>query len=200
MSALVWSGALSFESAAQTSADLGMRWDDSLTGIVTDELNRNNTERSAENIGWLRFHRIRELIEGKSTLAIAMNVETLPGVDAPAQPFWFSATAQDEPVLIQTSQDARAAMESMNLLSWSPKAPKPIENASIQGWMVSALHPMAAACRWSVYNYLLATPASTLLFLRHIAELGRVPMAAMQPETQVFPNRLRLSRMKVSGS
>jgi hypothetical protein len=199
MSALVWSGALSFESAVQTTADVGARWDNSLTGLVEDELSRNKTERSADNIGWLRFHRIRQLIEGKATLAIAMSRERLPSVEAPAQPFWFSATAQEEPVLIQTSQDARAAMESMNLLSWSPKAPKPIGNDTVHGWLVSALHPMAAACRWSVYNYLLATPASSLLFLRHIAELGRVA-AGIQPEPQVFQNRLRLSRMKVSGS
>ena len=87
----------------------------------------------------------------------------------------------------------------MNLLSWSPKSPKPLANDSVHGWLVSPLHPMAATCRWSMYNYLLATPASGLLFLRHIAELGRVPAAVGLPQPEVFQNRLRLSRMKVTG-
>jgi hypothetical protein len=57
---------------------------------------------------------------------------------------------------------------------------------------------MAAICRWSVYNYLLATPETAVLFLDHIAALGRRPLAAPRPEA--FQERLRLSRMKIVGS
>jgi hypothetical protein len=92
-------------------------------------------------------------------------------------------------------------MESMNLASWSPNLPKrlPADFADrVRGWLVSPQHPMAATCRWSVYNYLLATPETAVLFLDHIAALGRRPLAAPRPEA--FQERLRLSRMKIVGS
>jgi hypothetical protein len=89
----------------------------------------------------------------------------------------------------------------MDLASWSPDLPKrlPADYADrVRGWLVSPLHPMASTCHWSVYNYLLATPNSALLFLDHIAALGRRPLAAPRPPE--FQERLRLSRMKVIGS
>ena len=70
--------------------------------------------------------------------------------------------------------------------------------ADVKGWLVSPQHPMASVCRWSVYNYLLATPDSSLMFLDHIAALGcRAPLAGPKPEE--FKERLRLSRIKVTG-
>jgi hypothetical protein len=63
---------------------------------------------------------------------------------------------------------------------------------------------MAAACRWSVYNYLLATPNSALLFLDYIATMGR--RAAFAPDStpsaaegKEFQQERLLSRIKVTG-
>jgi hypothetical protein len=197
LSALVWSGAISLESAIQSAVKTGARWDHALDALVEKDLARKSMMRTDGNHGWLRFHRVRELIEGRATLPFKVRTKDLPPpADAPARPFWFSPTSKDEPVLIQTTQDVRAALETLSLDSWSPAAPKPLGNDSICGWLASALHPAASACRWSVHNYLLATPASTLLFLRHIAELGRTPVVTAQPE--LLPSRLRLSRMKVT--
>ena len=53
------------------------------------------------------------------------------------------------------------------------------------------------SCKWSVSNYLLATPSSATLFLDHIATIGREPVVRLPAET--VQNRLRLSRMKVTG-
>ena len=85
----------------------------------------------------------------------------------------------------------------MNLASWSSELP-PVASEPVRGWLVSPQHPMASACRWSVYNYLLATPQSAVLFLDHIAALGRRPLSTPRPEE--FQERLRLSRMKIIGS
>jgi hypothetical protein len=56
---------------------------------------------------------------------------------------------------------------------------------------------MARICRWSISNYLLATPASVTRFLDHIAPLGRQPMLELPAEP--LQNRFRLSRIKVTG-
>jgi hypothetical protein len=200
MSALVWAGAISFEDAVRTGLKVGARWDASLTSLAEEELERTGLVRDAENIGWMRFGRVRQILEGRLSITLGISESDLPSVGAPLRPFWFSATAKAEPVLIETACDVRSALKSMDLGSWSPDLPKrlPADYADrVRGWLVSPMHPMASACHWSVYNYLLATPKSVLLFLDHIAALGRRPLASPRPE---FQANLRLSRMKVIGS
>jgi hypothetical protein len=201
LSALVWAGALSFENAVNTSLQVGSRWDASLKGLAEEELKRSGDARTAESVGWLCFDRVRQILEGRASISLGTTGSDLPTVDAPLRPFWFSATAKEEPVLIQTSRDVISALESMDLASWSPELPKrlPADFADrVRGWLVSPHHPMASASRWSFYNYLLATPHSGVLFLDHIAALGRRPLAASRPEE--FQDRVRLSRMKIVGS
>ena len=180
ISALVWSGALSFESAVNTAVRVGSRWDASLKALAAEQLRKSGKETSEENLGWLYFHRVREILEGKSVLSLAATRSDIPLVEAPSKPFWFSVTAHDEPVLLETVRDVQWALESMNLASWSPRVPRPLPTATadVKGWLVSPQHPNASVCRWSVYNYLLATPKSTLLFLDYIAAMGRRPAFA----------------------
>jgi hypothetical protein len=201
IAALVWTGAMTFDSAVTMASKIGTSWDASLTAIAEEELERTGVERSEENLGWLRFDRVRQTLEGKSSLSLGVSGSDLPVVDAPLRPFWFSATAKEDPILIKTVRDVLLAMESMDLASWSPNLPKhlPADCADrVRGWLVSPEHPMASACRWSVYNYLLATPKSAVLFLDHIAALGRRPQSAPRPPE--IQDRMRLSRMKVIGS
>ena len=122
----------------------------------------------------------------------------LPMPEAPARPFWYSDTINREPILITTAQEAANALETMNLNSWSAMPIKPNANTeeSVRGWLVCPLHPLARLCRWSVSNYLLATPTSVTLFLDHIAALTGGPVMELADPIQ---NRLRLSRMKVTG-
>jgi len=174
--------------------------------MATEELRKNGKEVSEENIGWLYFHHVREILEGKSVVSLAATRSDIPLVEAPSRPFWFSVTAQDEPVLVETTRDVQWALESMNLASWSPRAPRvlPATAADVKGWLVSPQHPMAASCRWSVYNYLLATPNSSMLFLDYIATMGRraafAPESAAQaPEGKEFQQERLLSRIKVTG-
>ena len=192
LSGLVWSGALTTQSAIRTAVKVGMRWDGSLETLAEDDLRRSGVTRSVENLGWRRFHRVRQVVEGRTKLSLAAAPEDLPRVvEAPARPFWYSATAKEEPARIETLQDVRAALQTMNLLSWSPDVPKPLVHdritGRVRGWLVSPMHPVASACHWSVYNYLLATPAASLLFLDHIAAMGPVPPLPNSPN--VFRNR-----------
>jgi hypothetical protein len=188
MSALVSTGAVTFESAVRSALQFGQRWDDTVIGWAPG----NTTEQS----GWSRFDQVRKLIEGRSSLSLGVTREEMPETNAPKKPFWYSPIANEPAVLISTAHEAKAALEAMNLSSWSRALPRG-DNESVRGWLVSPLHPIAKACRWSVSNYLLATPDSTRLFLDHIAELGRKRMIQMPEET--VQNRFRLSRMKVTG-
>jgi hypothetical protein len=190
LSALVSSGSISFASAVKSAMAFGARWDDALCSLA---------ERKTEGeIGWSRFEQVRKLMEGKSSLSLPVAREDLPPVDAPARPFWYSATAKEAPVLISTAQEATAALESLNLASWSYGVPQ-VGDEPIRGWLMSPLHPMARICRWTVSNYLLATPGATTLFLDHIATLGRKPVMEQPAETAATQNRFRLSRIKVTG-
>ena len=77
----------------------------------------------------------------------------------------------------------------------APRTSRPLTDATtadVKGWLVSPQHPMASTCRWSVYNYLLATPDSTLLFLDHIAAMGRRPMLA--PQSKALRKRKSFNR------
>jgi hypothetical protein len=191
LSGLVSSGSISFGSAVESAIRFGTRWD--------EQLRRMPELTSEARIGWSAFRRIQSLIEGRAPLSMDVSREDLPSPDAPARPFWYSVTANSEPVLITTAQEAANALETLNLGSWSYAPPKAVPGAEepIRGWLISPLHPMARFCRWSVSNYLLATPLCVQLFLDHIAALAREPILAVpDPPLQ---NRLRLSRMKVTG-
>jgi hypothetical protein len=203
LGALVSTAAISLDSAVRTALKAGTRWDDSIAETTADELKRMHAGKTPteEDHGWRRFHRIRQMIEGRAEIALGVVSGDLPEVDAPTRPFWFSATAEDEPVLIESIRDVHYALESMTLSSWSPVAPKPIPTKyaadRVRGWLVSPLHPMASICRWSVYNYMLATPATALQFLDHIAVRGAAPR--ITPESEAVQKRLPLSRRKVTG-
>ncbi len=188
VSALVSSGAMTFESGVRSVLKFGKRWDDTVLGL--------SEASTHDEIGWARFEQIRGLIEGRSSLALGVAREDMPSTNAPRKPFWYSPTAKEPAVLISTAQNAAAALETMNLSSWSCELPK-ADGEPIRGWLVSPLHPIARACRWSVSNYLLATPGAATLFLDHIATLGRTPLIHLTAES--IQNRFRLSRTKVTG-
>jgi len=200
LSALVWSGALSFENAVKVALDAGAQWHDSVMRIVSAELDRKGREKSDENLGWLYFDRVRQVLEGRSVLALGASLNKAPSMEAPSRPFWYSVTAADDPIRIETLHDVQWSLESLNFASWSPRIPRslPVDVADVRGWLVSPQHLSASTCRWSVRNYLLSTPDSVSLFLDHIASLGGrvVPIPAPQPEK--FQERLPLSRAKVS--
>jgi hypothetical protein len=134
---------------------------------------------------------VRQVVEGRASISLAADPSDFPQFDAPSRPFWFSATAKDDPVWIETKQDVRMALEAMNLASWSPDVPKPLaedrSSGRVRGWLASPMHPVATACHWSVYNYLLATPDASLLFLDHIASLA--PVTPLTIPQNVFGNR-----------
>ncbi len=188
LSALVWSGALPLTAAIRTAAKIGMAWDAELSGKAETEIKTAGASLSEENIGWRRFHLVRRVVEGRAKISLSIPAYDLPQVDGPSRPFWYSATAKDEPLRIETPQDVRTALESMNFVSWSPDAPGPLvqdrKAGRIRGWLISPMHPMASACHWSMYNYLLATPSASLLFLDHIAALG--PVAPLPTPSTVF--------------
>ena len=191
LSALVWSGAVPFQSAIRTAVKLGVRWDAKLRELAVEDIRRTGSTPTEENLGWRRFHRIRQVVEGRAGLTMAADPSDFPKFEAPSRPFWFSANAKEEHVWIETKKDVAMAMESMNLSSWSPDVPKPLaadrSSGRVRGWLASPMHPLASACHWSFYNYLLATPEASLLFLDHIATLAATtPLAIPQ---NVFGNR-----------
>ena len=173
LSSLVWSGALQFQSAIRTAIKMGIRWDARLEKLAREDIHRSGSTPTAENIGWRRFHRVRQLVEGRATLDLAADPADSPKYEAPSRPFWYSATAKDEAIWVETRQDVATALESMNLASWAPDVPKPLaqdrSSGRVRGWLASPMHPVSTACHWSFYNYLLATPDASLLFLDHIA-------------------------------
>jgi hypothetical protein len=103
-------------------------------------------------------------------------------------------------VLIETAADAAAALETLNIASWSTKLPQR-GSETARGLLVSPLHPAARNSRWSVSTFPLATPSAALLFLDHIAIMGRAIVTAPGHDSgEGGPQkRLRLSRMKVTG-
>ncbi len=191
LSALVSSGSITMGAAVQSILKFGSRWDETLRTLAD--------AGTDDEIGWSRFQNLRKLMEGRSRLSLAVAREDLPAVEAPLKPFWYSPTAHEEAVPVTTAREAAAALEAMNLSSWSfaSLGRMKSEDEPVRGWLVSPLHPMAKLCRWSVSNYLLATPASASLFIDHIATLGRAPVMQI-PETPL-QNRFRLSRIKVTG-
>jgi hypothetical protein len=190
LSALVSSGSISFAEAVNSALKFGARWDETLRTL--------GSARTEEEVGWSRFQQVRRLMEGQSSLSLSVAREDLAVPAAPLRPFWYSPTAKDEPVLISNAAEAAAALETLNLSSWAYTS-RPVQSASerVCGWLVSPLHPMASLCKWSVSNYLLATPASVMLFLDHIATIGVAPVLKLPAEP--IQNRFPLSRMKVTG-
>lgn len=190
LSALVSMHSISFGAAVESAMKFGSRWDRSL---------RDKGNGTEEEIGWSEFHQIQRLIEGSSSISMGVYRKELPVPEAPVRPFWYSATITSEPMLIRTAKEAAEALETLNLRSWSfvPLKQAPSGKEPVRAWLVSPLHPMARFCRWSLSNYLLATPASVTLFLDHIASLGRSPILMLPDEP--LQNRFRLSRMKVTG-
>ena len=189
LSALVSSGSVSFGAAVKSALKFGGRWDATMNGMDS-----NTTEEN----GWLRFERMKRLMEGRAVTSLAIPREDLPEVAAPSRSFWFSPTVHADPMLISTSRDAAQALETLNLSSWAYSSPSVLRaDESVRGWLISPLHPIARLCRWSVSNYLLATPRSAGLFLDHIATMGRAPVLQLPPDA--LQNRFRLSRMKVTG-
>jgi hypothetical protein len=190
MSALVSMRAITFEAAVESATKFGLRWDSALRQI---------SGKTEDEIGWHEFTQVQQLMDGRCRLSLSVHRKDLPCPDAPIQPFWYSATAGSEPLLITTAQEAANALETMNLNSWcsSPQSLAASNDEPVRGWLVSGMHSMARLCRWSVSNYLLATPASVTLFLDHIAPLGRKPRLEIPGDP--IQNRLRLSRMKVTG-
>jgi hypothetical protein len=190
LSALVSAGSITFADAVSSLLKFGARWDETLRNSASGH--------SEDEKGWSRFQQIRKLMEGGSSLSLAVNRKDLPIADAPCRPFWYSPTVNDEPTLVSNAVEAAAALQTLNLSSWA-FAPKPrqAEDERVRGWLVSPLHPMAGLCKWSVSNYLLATPESLSLFLDHIAPIGATSIRHIAPEPA--QNRLRLSRMKVTG-
>jgi len=192
LSALVSTGSVPFGAAVESAIKFGSKWDETVR-----EMAKGKTE---EEIGWSEFREVQDLMTGQSPLSLGVEPDDLPAPEAPARQFWYSATTNSEPMLITTAQEAVNALETLNLASWSsmpPQPPAPTAEEPVRGWLVSPLHPMAKVCRsWSVSNYLLSTPTSVTLFLDHIATLGREPLQVPADPVQ---NRLRLSRMKVTG-
>jgi hypothetical protein len=191
LSALVSAGSISFSAAIESAMKLGSRWDETLRASIG--------AKTRDDIGWWEFRQIRRLIQGRASMSMGVCCEDLPATEAPGQPFWYSPTLNAEPMLITTGQEAADALETLNIASWSYGAVKTPNHmtSAVRGWLISPLHPMARHCRWSVSNHLLATPASIRLFLDYIAPLGRE--ALPQTAAGSAQNRLRLSRMKVTG-
>ena len=200
LSALVSTGSLSFDSAVNTALNIGKEWDLSLQWVAEQKaVKRTEKPARAGDIAWLRFQEIRKLVEGRSTLSLDVSPGHLPSVgtiNTPSRRFWYSRDRKSEPFLIETARDVVTALETLNIASWSSRTPKR-SGESVRGLLVSPLHPAARECRWSFSNYLLATPPTILLFLDHIAVMGRGGLKASEPE--VPQKRLRLSRMKVTG-
>ncbi len=188
LSALVSAGSVSFADAVTSVLKFGGRWDEALSGL--------SGAKTENDIGWSRFEHIRKLLEGRSLLSLGVAREDLPEVRTPLRPFRYSTNTEEPPVLVKTAEDAAAALNTLNLSSWGYAVPKPGDEA-VRGWLMSPLHPMARLCRWTVSNYLLATPSAAALFLDHIATLGCQP--AIERPAEAVQNRLRLSRVKVTG-
>jgi hypothetical protein len=190
LSALVSSGSICFSSAVTSALKFGERWETAMNG------SENSTKTETE--GWVQLERMKRVMEGRAVTSLAVPREDLPQAEAPSKPFWYSPTINADPMLITTSQDAKLALETLNLSSWASSSPASLRaDESVRGWLISPLHPMARVCRWSVSNYLLATPKAVGLFLDHIAPLGRETM--LQLPTEKLQNRFRLSRIKVTG-
>jgi hypothetical protein len=184
LSALVWSGGISFAEAVNTAVKIGNRWDSSLDVMAEEETSCHNRSCASDDLGWVRFERIRRLIEGRSKVALSVARDDLPRVNRLMRSFWYSPTGTEQPVLIETATEAEAALETLNIASWSAGWTR-MSDPVVRGWLVSSLHPMARACRWSFSNFLLATPSAVSLFLDHVAVIGQEPLLVLEPPRKI---------------
>jgi hypothetical protein len=180
-SALIRARALTFDAAVDSLLRVGARWDKAVAAMSGEDRER--------------FEIVQRVLDGRERMSLTVTRSDLPKVEAPSQPFWFSASVDEEPVLVETARDAALALESLNLASWSTRAAL-LPDHPVRGFLNSPLHPFARNCRWSVSNYLLSTPSAVAMFMQHIAGIPRAPHAGADSEAQ---NRLRLSRIKVTG-
>lgn len=194
LSALVASGAVVFDTALDSALKVGARWDAAVEHLAQEQAEKS-TPASPSEVNWYRFEIVERIMEGRQPLSLAVAKEDLFKAKAPARPFWFAPTAADDPIRIETARDVAMALDSLNLNSWLPGRIRLASN-SFRGWLISPLHAMARKCRWSVSNYLLSTPSAVTMFIHNVAALSRAPIMAIEPDVQ---NRLRLSRMKVTG-
>jgi hypothetical protein len=195
LSALVAQRSIAFDAAVSTALKIGARWD-SAVECIAQERAAKSASSSATEVRRQRFGIIDRVIQGREPVSFTVATEDLCRAEAPARPFWFSPVAAEEPIRIETARDAAIALESLNLNSWMPGKVR-VAGDSFRGWLISPLHGMAKMCRWSVSNYLLATPSSVSRFIHDVASGSSAPIvAANEPEVQ---NRFRLSRIKVTG-
>jgi len=197
LSGMVWSGAASFSAAVETAMRLGREWDSNLQDFAEEELVLRRNSVTEESLGWTRFQTLRRLIEKGRSFPVTRPQCDRVHLNPVCRPFLFSALPKDRPQRVETPDQLRNALESLDIASWSGRR-LPEVPGGVRGWLMSTLHPWARACRWSLSNFLLATPASVSLFLHHIAPIWRIPFVEVV-ETEGFQNRLRLSRMKVTG-
>ena len=55
-----------------TAVKVGSRWDAGVRSLAAEELREEREESEPnENLGWLHFHRVREILEGRSVLSMA---------------------------------------------------------------------------------------------------------------------------------
>ena len=194
LSALVAQRSIAFDAAVDTALKIGARWDSAVESVV--EQREKSASPSPNEVRRQRFGIVDHVLRGREQVSITVAREDLCHAEAPARPFWFSAVAAEEPIRIETARDAAMALESLNLNSWMPGKVR-VAADSFRGWLISPLHGMAKMCRWSVSNYLLATPSSVSRFIHDVASGSSAPIVAPnEPEVQ---NRFRLSRIKVTG-
>ena len=86
-------------------------------------MNGFGNSTTTDNDGWLRFERMKRLMEGRAVTSLAVPREDMPEVEAPSKPFWYSPAINADPMLITTSQDAKLALETLNLSSWAYSSP-----------------------------------------------------------------------------
>ena len=180
-SALIRARAVTFDAAVDSLLRVGSRWDEAVAAMSGDDRER--------------FEIVQRVLDGREAISLTVTGADLPKVEAPSQPFWFSAAVDEEPVLVETAREAALALESLNLASRSMRGAV-LPDHPVRGFLNSPLHPFARNCRWSVSNYLLSTPSGVAMFMHHIARIPRAPHTGTDSEAQ---KRLRLSRMKVTG-
>lgn len=196
-SALAWSAAVSFDAAVDLAETIGGAWDRELNTFAQEELQLRGIPCSDEALGGARQQAVLRLIKHGRPFPVTRPVLEALRIQNPGHPFLYSALPHQRPVMLKTSEEIRAAIEALDIASWAGER-LPLTVGGIQGWLMSPRHPSSRACRWSLTNCSLSTPAAVSLFFDYIAPIRR-PAVAGVLETEGLQNRLRLSRMKVTG-
>lgn len=201
LSALAWSGALRFSDAVGAAIRIGEHWEQTVREAAVAEETRTVGGDNERVAGWIQFLLVKQLIQGRSSISVSACPVEMPEPNRKLErSFWYSAGAHDTPVRIETSQEALEALGTLNLSCWAAKVPRHTDRNGIRGWLISPLHPLARACRWSLSNYLLATPSAVSLFVDHIAPMGELsPLSPDTSAASAHQGRLRVSKIKVTG-